>query len=158
MFKEILKIKVDFDALEKWRDPNHDDLPVLGFISLYRALGIVEAATKCQKENPDFEVIPVENIHCNFSTHRRLKSFIENNWKVFSIDIDADEHVFWDTSKFPKGKRHYPKKLKAAARNAVSYDFISHAPGVDDELGVNEIVFGVYEEDPKEGAEDGQQG
>jgi len=55
MFKEILKIKVDFDALEKWRDPNHDDLPVLGFISLYRALGIVDAATKCQEENPEQE-------------------------------------------------------------------------------------------------------
>lgn len=148
MIQEILKIKIDFDALEKWRDADRDDLPIVGFVSLYKALGIVQAANDYKKDHPDFEVIPLDNIFCNLSTHRRLKSFIENNWQVFSIDIDRDYHVFWDTSKYAKGKKHYAKKMKAVVRNAVSWDFASYAPGLDEELGVNEIVLGISIPEP----------
>lgn len=150
MFKEIYKTKIDFDALAEWRDKDRDDIPVSGFIGLYKALGIIQAANDYKKEHEDFEVIPLDNIFCNLSTHQRLKHFIENNWSVYSLDIDADDHVFWDTSKFPKGQKHYAKTLKAAARNAVLYDFASFAPGLDDELGVNEIVLGIVVPDPEE--------
>lgn len=154
MEKIIFKTKIDFKELAKYRDPNKDDLPVIGFISLYRAIGLLDAAEKYKAEHPDFfiDITNKSNIVCNFSTQRRLQTFIEDIWKTYSIDIDANEHVFWDTSKFPKGKKHYAKKLKAAARNAVRVDFGMYCPGLDDELGVNEIVLKVYE--PDEQSED----
>lgn len=150
MVQEILKVKIDFDELAKWRDKDRDDIPVNGFISIYKALGIIDAAHNYKKDHPEFEVIPVENIFCNLSTHRRLKAFIEEMWSVYSLDIDGDNHVFWDTSKYPKGKKHYKKKLKAIARTAIQYDFVSFAPGLDDGLGVNEIVLGIVVPDPEE--------
>ena len=142
MFKEIYRMTIDFDALEKWRDKDHDDTPPTSFISIYKALGIIEKALDYQKEHPDFEVIPLDNIYCNAATHQRLKKFLENIWATYSLDIDEDNHVFWDTAKWAKGKKHYAKKLKNIVRASLSLDFVSYCPGIDDELGVNEIVLG----------------
>ena len=149
MIQEILKVKIDFKALEKWKDAERDDFPVASFISLYRALGIEDALESYVKEHPDFQVIPVINIVCNLNTHKRLKNFIEKNWQVYSIDIDRDFHVFWDTSKYPKGTKHYPRKMKALARNAVALDFSQYAPGIDNDMKDDEIVFGIPEPDPE---------
>lgn len=149
MIKEILKVKIDFKELEKWRDPERDNVPAASFIAVYRALGIEDAIAKYAKRHKGFQVAPLDNIVCNLETHKRLKHFIEENWQVYSIDIDKDCHVFWDTSKYPKGTRHYPKTLKATARNAVLLDFQSFAPGLDNNLEDNEIVFGIQVADPE---------
>ena len=85
----------------------------------------------------------------NISDIQMIMEFIEENWKVYSIDIDKDYHVFWDTSKYPKGQKHYPKTLKATARNAVLLDFQNFAPGLDNNLEDNEIVFGIQVSDPE---------
>ena len=143
MIQEILKIKIDFDALEQWRDADRDDIPVTNFIGLYKALGIVKAANDYKQDHPDFEVIPLDNIFCNTMTHRLLKKFIEDIWATYSLDIDEDNHVFWDTRKYPKGKKHYAKKLKKIVRSSLAYDFASYCPGIDDDLGVCEIVLGI---------------
>ena len=153
MEKIIFKTKIDFKALEKYRDHDKDDLPIIGFISLYRAIGLLDAAQKYKEnEDPDFfiDITNKSNIACNLATQKLLKSFIENNWSIYSIDIDANEHVFWDTTKFPKGKKHYKKKLKAVVRNAVKLDYLKHCPGLDDSLGICEIVLKVELPDPKE--------
>jgi len=153
MIQEILKVKIDFKKLSEWRDKDRDDIPACGFIGVYKALGIVEAAQNYKKDHPDFEVIPLDNIFCNIATHRRLKHFIEDMWSVYSLDIDADNHVFWDTSKYPKGKKHYAKTIKSTPRAALNYDFASFAPGIDEDLGIDEIVLGISvpdEEDPAE--------
>lgn len=149
MIQEILKVKIDFKKLEKWRDPDLDDIPVASFIGLYKALGIEDALVEYVKDHPDFQVAPLDNIVCNLETHKRLKRFIEENWQVYSIEIDRDCHVFWDTSKYPKGKKHYPRKMKALARNAVFLDFQNYAPGLDNNLEDNEIVFGIQVPDPE---------
>lgn len=144
MIKEIYKIKIDFDALEKWRDKDRDDIPPTSFIAIYKALGLVEKAVEYQKDHPEFEVIPLDNIFCNTSTHRRLKSFLEEIWATYSLDIDKDDHVYWDTRKWKKGKKHYAKTLKTSIKASLALDFQSYCPGIDDELGVNEIVLGYY--------------
>ena len=154
MMTEIFKVKIDFKALDKWRDKDRDDLPITGYISLYKALGIVDAAHKYKdNDHPDFEVIPLDNIFCNLDTHKKIKNFIEHNWQVFSINIDADEHITWDTKKYPKGTRHYAKKLNAAPRNALIYDFSNYAPGLDNNLADDEIVLGILSPDPEESEE-----
>ena len=152
MIKVIYKTKIDFNALEAWRDKDRDDIPPTGFIAVYKALGIAEKAFEYQKEHPEFEVIPLDNIFCNTMTHRLLKKFIEEIWSTYSLDIDDDNHVFWDTKKYAKGKKHYAKKLKAVVRGSLAYDLASYCPGIDDELGVNEIVLGILvpDEGPQE--------
>ncbi len=143
MIKEIYKTKIDFKKLEQWRDKERDDIPPTNFIAIYKALGIVDAAVNYQKEHEGFEVIPLDNIFCNTMTHRLLKKFIEEIWSTYSLDIDEDNHVFWVTSKWPKGKKHYAKKLKSNARGSIHLDFTSYCPGIDDDLNVGEIVLGV---------------
>ena len=141
---EIFKTEIDFDALEKWTDSEKDDLPVVGYMSFYRAIGLLDAAKKYAKEHPDFYLYHLDNILCNFMTNRRIKHFIESNWSVYDIDIDADNHTFWDTKKYPKGKKHYEKKIKDRIKKSLNKDFLTYTPGVDDELGVNEIVLVDY--------------
>ena len=149
MLKEILKVKIDFKKLSEWRDPERDDIPAVSFIAVYRALGIEDAVAKYAKRHKGFQVAPLDNIVCNLETHKRLKHFIEENWQVYSIDIDRDFHVFWDTSIYPKGKKHYPRKMKALARNAVLLDFGNYAPGLDNTLEDDVIVFGIPAPDPE---------
>ena len=74
MIQEIFKVTIDFDKLLKWRDKDRDDIPVCGFIALYKALGIVEAAQNYKKDHPDFEVIPLDNIFFPGSEFRNSKS------------------------------------------------------------------------------------
>ena len=47
---EIFKVEINFDELEKWRDSTKDDLPVVGYMSFYRAIGLLDAAEKYAKE------------------------------------------------------------------------------------------------------------
>ena len=145
----IFKTKIDFKALEQYRDANNDDLPITGFISIYRAIGLLDALIAYRKDHPDFQLCPLDHIFCNISTNKRLKALIEDNWSTFSLDIDSDNHVYWDTKKYPKGTKHYKKKIKAVPKASISQDFIDYCPGIDDDLGVNEIVFMIITPDEK---------
>lgn len=149
MDKIIYKTKVDTDELGKWRDPERDDIPPTSFIAIYKALGIVDAITEYKKDHPDLEVVPVLNVQCNTLTHSVLKKFLENIWAIYSLDIDADNHVFWDTSKWAKGKKHYAKKLKTRIAASLYDDFKNYCPGINDELGVGEIAFVVPQPEEK---------
>lgn len=149
MIQILYLTKIDFNELEAWRDTERDDIPPTNFIAIYRALGIVDQILEYKKDHPDFEPIPLDNIACNTSTLRRLKSFLEEMWSTYSLNIDADEHIFWDTKKWPKGKKHYAKKIKKTIMASLYDDFRDHCPGIDDELNVNEICFRIYVPDPE---------
>ena len=150
MEKEIYRTKIDFDALEAWRDEEHDNIPPIGFLSVYKALGIVAEVDKHTKEDPDFKVVPATNIFCNLSTHRRLKRFLEDIWSTYSLKIESDNTVVWDTKKWKKGKKHYAKTISGVIKNSLLQDFVDYCPGIDDDLGVNEIVFKIEIPDPEE--------
>ena len=144
MEKELLRIKVDFDKLLDWKDPERDDLPIISYMSFYRATGILDAVVNYKKEDPECEFAAAVNIVCNTITNRRIRSFIEEIWSVYSLDIDNDNHVFWDTKKYAKGTRHYKKTLKKKIKASLWQDFQDYGLGIDDGLGVNEVVFKVF--------------
>ena len=154
MRKVLFKTKIDFEALEAWRDEERDNIPPIGFLSVYKALGIVTEIDKYCKEHEDFKVMPDVNIFCNLSTHRRLKKFLEDIWSTYSLKITADNTVAWDTKKWKKGKKHYAKSISGVIKNSLIQDFANYAPGIDDELGVNEIIFAIDEPDAEEVADE----
>ena len=84
------------------------------------------------------------NLACNFNTLQRIKAFIEQNWMEYSLDIDKDNHVFWDTRKYEKNERHYAKKLNSRVQNSVNQDFLNFCPGLDDDLDDDILVFRTY--------------
>ena len=51
MRKVLFKTKIDFEALEAWRDEERDNIPPIGFLSVYKALGIVTEIDKYCKEH-----------------------------------------------------------------------------------------------------------
>lgn len=146
MLQEIFKTTINFDELENWRDPERDDIPVTSFIGFYKAIGIFEKAQEYKKDHPDFEPIPIINIFCNTNTHKAITKFIERMWKIYSLKIDGDNHVVWDTRKWKKGEKHYAKALsKTVHRCLYGYrgDFSSYCPGIDGNIPDNEIVLGI---------------
>ena len=157
--KKIKKVKLNFDELEAWTDPTQDDIPVCSFIAVYKASGLMKAIENYVKKNPGFQVCALDNIFANFYTIKRLKNLIEDNWKSRELMIDGDNHVYWDTSRYPKGATHYPKKPKAIVRNCINIDFANYCPGLDDDLEDDVLVFKIYlpdEEKKEEGKTDGQ--
>ena len=103
-----------------------------------------DAIKKYREEDPECQFAAAINIVCNTVTNRRIKAFIEEMWSVYSIDIDNDNHVFWDTKKYGKGVRHYKKTLKSRVKASIWQDFQDYGLGIDDGLGVNEVVFKVF--------------
>lgn len=152
--KNIKKIKLNFDKLEEWTDPTQDDIPICSFIGLYKACGLMKHIEKYVKDHPDFKVCALDNILGNFYTIKHLKNFIEENWKTRELTIDKDNHVYWDTSKYPKGATHYSKKPKAIVRNCINTDFANYCPGLDDDLEDDVLVFRVYLPDEEEKEEE----
>lgn len=142
--KNIKKIKLDFDQLSEWTDPTQDDIPICSFIGFYKACGITAQVEKYVKKNPEFKVCAVDNILCNFYTMKHIKNFIQNNWEIHELSIDDNNHPFWNTSRYPKGATHYPKKVRALIRNSINTDFANYCPGLDDELEDDVLVFRVY--------------
>ncbi len=141
-YEELASAKIDLEALRAWRKPGSDDLPITGFLSLYEALGLEEAIRKhCAGGG---QIVAIENLACNFYTMRALKRFIEEQWQIYSLDIDGDNHVFWDASSKYGRERHYPKKTRDRVASCVAADFLNYCPGVDDELPDGVISFRVF--------------
>ena len=149
MERDIVKINLDFDAISAWRNTKNDDIPACSFLSVYEASGLEPYFKEyCESKGEGFQLVAINNILCNFYTLQRLKRFIEEIWQVYSLTIDGDGQVHWDTSKWAKGRKHYAKKMKAIVRNSVFTDFANFCPGIDDDLEDNVLVFRVYEDDP----------
>lgn len=144
---EIFRTEIDFSKLDEWRDSTKDDLPVCGYMSFYRAIGLLDAAKKYNETHPDFYLYHLDSILCNYMTNKAIRRFIEKNWSIYDIDIKEDNNVFWNTRKFPKGTRHYEKRIRERIKQCLAKDFSKFTPGLDDELGVNEIVLVDWVED-----------
>ena len=141
---EVERFELDFDMLEQWRNPDFDDLPICGFISLYRAIGVLDRIREYNDtHDKDKQFVPLDNLACNFYTLQRMRNLILDNWSCYSLDIDSDRHVFWDTTRWAKNQKHYKKKLHAKVRNSINIDCANFCPGVDDELEDNILIFRV---------------
>lgn len=137
------KIKLDFEALDEWRKEDADDIPICSLISFYTACGMTRYLEE-YREKEGKNIVPLDNLACNFKTLQRIKSFIETNWMEYSLDIDKDNHVFWDTKTYGKNERHYAKKLNSRVQNSINQDFLNFCPGMDDEIDDNILVFRTY--------------
>lgn len=145
-------VKLDFEALDEWRDEASDGLPVCGITSFYRACGINDVMKKYLDEHgTEKKYAPVEILFCNFYTHRRIKNFIEERWQIFSLKPDENGKIGWDTRKYAKGKRHYKKTLSKSVAKSVGLDFLAYCPTIDDDLDDDMIVFRIPAEQPVEG-------
>ena len=140
--KIIATVKLDFSKLEEGRKTDADDIPICSLLSLYTACGIQDYIKDYCKDGE--KVTALDNLACNFVTLQKLKTFIESNWMEYSLDIDGDNHVFWDTSKYQKNERHYAKKLKAKIQYSINQDFMNFCPGVDEDIEDDVIVFRVF--------------
>ena len=72
---------------------------------------------------------------------------------LYSLEIKGDNEVVWDTKKWPKGKKHYAKRLRKIVQASLAQDLVLYCPAIDDELNVNEICFRIILPDPEDGAE-----
>jgi hypothetical protein len=143
-YDEVGKVVLDFDKLTRWRNKDKDDLPICSCLSLYKASGLEDIIKKYSQEHNGFQVIGLDHLYCNFDTLDKIKEFITKNWQKFSIDIDQDNHVYWDTKKWAKGQEHYLKTLKPKIKTSVLKDFYDYCPGIDEEVEDNIIIFRIY--------------
>ena len=90
------------------------------------------------------QVCPVNNILCNFTTIKKIKNFIVNNWETFNIDLLGDEQIVWIKGE-RKEQRKRPKKRKSEIRHSIDLDFANYCPGLDDELEDDVITLVKYE-------------
>ena len=125
---------VNFADLEEWTDPEKDDLPILSYVGFYRAIGLIDAAKEYVKTHPDYYLYHLDSIYCNFFTHKAIKKLIKDNWCYYDVDIDANNHTFWNTKKFPKGMKHYKKSLRKKIAKCVNQDFNEYCPGIDENI------------------------
>ena len=144
--KDIVKIKIDFNKLDTWH--SEKDLPVCSFISLYEAVGLIPYVQEYLKTQDGAKIAPLNNILCNFYTIQHLRNYIKGNWERYSIDIDADNHVFWDEKgTYRAWQKHYKRRLKKRVESCLNFDFNNYCPGLDDDLEDDVIVFRIYEEE-----------
>ncbi len=129
-------------------------LPVRGCISLYEASGLIPMIQKYSEEHDGAQITPYDNLLCNFATLQRIKTFLEDQWGYYSINIDKDNHVFWDTKKYPAGTKHYKKSLTNKVKTCVVLDFTNYCCGLDDDLEDDVIVFRVFTKKPAEPVEE----
>ena len=141
-FTDITTVKIDFASLEEYRDSSKDDLPVYSMISFYKAIGLTPYLEE-YKEKTGEQIIPFDNIMCNFDTLNRIKLFIKNQWQTYSLDVDSDNHVFWKGDQYGH-TRHYAKNLSKSVEASIITDFMNYCPGTDEELEDDEIVFRTY--------------
>lgn len=149
--RDIQLFKVNLEELENWRDNTPEGLPICGFISFYRAIGI-EAKVKEIKELENRDIVPFDNILCNYFTLQAIKNFIKRQWKIYSIDIDQDNHVFWKNDQYGHDK-HYEKNLPSKVDASLTIDFAHYCPGEDDELEDYELVIRLFDKTEEESEE-----
>lgn len=143
---DVIKVKIDFEKLDNWR--SEKDLPVCGFLSLYEALGLTPHIKEYADGQGGVKIAPLNNILCNFYTIQHLRNYIKGNWEIYSLDIDGDNHVFWDESgSYKAWQKHYKKRLKKRIESCLNYDFNNYCPGLDEDLEDDVIVFRIYEEE-----------
>ena len=141
--KEINRIVLDFDALEFWRDPDQDDIPICSLLALYRAAGLVSELKDYAASNPGMQFCGLDNLSCNFYTLQHMRRFITDNWRRFSLKLTGDRAIEWDTHRYAKGTAHRLFNLKTKIQNSINFDFANFCPSVDDELPDDTIVFSV---------------
>lgn len=141
--RDIAKFKINLAELEDWRDNEKDGLPIRGFVSFYKATGITDAVVSAIA-NEGVDIVPYDNIVCNFFTLQAIKNFIKNQWKIYSIDIDQDNHVFWKDDQFKKEK-HYAKNISQKVNASLITDFANYCPGTDEDLEDYEIVIRLFD-------------
>ena len=146
-YKDVIKLKFNLENLEDYIEED-TGLPIHSFISFYRAIGL-EKYIKEYVDTTGKQVAAFDNILCNFQSIDEIKEFIKNQWKIYSIDIDADNHVFWKDDQFGREK-HYAKNLSEKAERSLLSDFFSFCPGEDGDLEYGEIVFRTFEKNEEE--------
>jgi len=142
VYNDIVKLKFNLEELEDYIE-KESGLPIHGFISFYRAIGL-EKYIKEYVDKSGNQVIAFDNIFCNFQTLEAIKTFIKYQWRIYSIDIDGDNHVFWKDDQYNHNK-HYAKHLSEKVEKSLLKDFFSFCPGEDDSMEDNEILLRVYE-------------
>ena len=93
MFKEIKRFKLDFEALSKWRDSTRDDIPVNGFISFYKACGILEAANEYKKDHPKTPFAENVNLALNATLSRTINTSLTTLVTMLAIAIWGGEVI-----------------------------------------------------------------
>ncbi len=152
--EDIYQTTLDFEKLSSWMDPV-TNLPVRGFLSLYEACGLVSKIKEYSASHEDLQFVSIDNIVCNFTTLQAIRNFLAKQWGVYSIDIDGDNHVFWNTKTYPAGTKHYARSLKKKVKASLTQDFMNYGCGTDEELEDNVIIFRVFTKEPvKEEKED----
>lgn len=141
---ELCALGLDFDALQNWRDAEHDNIPISGYLAFYKACGLMPYIKENFSEDEANQVCPVNNILCNFTTMKKIKNFIINNWETFNIDLLGDEQIVWIKGERKK-QRKRPKKRKSEIRHSIDLDFANYCPGLDDELEDDVITLVKYE-------------
>lgn len=140
-YTDVATFNFDLNQLKDYID-SESGLPIYSFISFYRAIGLLPYITK-YKDETGKSVVCFDNILCNFNTLCDIKDFIKNQWQIYSLDIDGDNHVFWKEDQFGH-EQHYKKELSNKISRSLSKDFSSYCPGEDPELNDNEIVFRTF--------------
>ena len=143
MTTEILRVTLTPKVIEKAKMKDRDNIPLCSFLHIYEFLGLLPLIESYRKMFPDYQLCPITDLHCNFYTLQFLKRVINSNWGSYDLKVEEDGKVVWDTKKYPKGKKHYEKKLRAEVRNSVNFDFANYCPGIDDELDDYVLVYSI---------------
>ena len=142
--RDVAVFKFNLKDLEDWRDNSSDSLPIKSFISFYEACGITNKIQEIKESENKNDIIPFDNLLCNSFTLSVIKNFIERQWKIYSLDIDSNNHVFWKNDQYMHQK-HYAKKLSARIKSCLTLDFMHYCPGTDDDLEDYEIVLRLFD-------------
>ena len=136
---ETYEINLDFDQLAAWRDAEKDDLPVCGMISFFKASGASAIIFEHQDRFKD-AAAPLDVFACNFYTQQRIKKFIAERWEIFSLSLEGNNKVTWNTRTYNKGEEHYHRRPSKRVTKSLSYDFFSYCPALNDDLPDNVLV------------------
>lgn len=120
------------------------------FLHVYEACGLVDIIKNNIEK--DQQLVPFDNILCNFYTLQRLKEFIKDNWACYSLTIKEDNKIIWSSEKY-KQQKHYKRKLAKRVIASLNLDTANYCPGVDDDMEDNEIKFVLYEKQEEENKE-----
>lgn len=140
--KEISRVTVDFDKIEKYLDEN--GMPLLSMVRFYSLSGIEEAIKKYGKP-----ISPIDNLYANFGTVQRIRNIIKDNWEHYNITIKENCHPQWKEGKGHK-RRSRAYKLNSKILNSINYDFGEYAPYIDDDLEDGVISFRIPDGEDKE--------
>ena len=130
-------IKLDFDSIRKWRDPENDNLPAYSMLTFYKAAGILDAVRELNGEKP---VAFCDILSCNWPTHRKIKDFLEETWRIFSLRHEGTNKVVWNTDKYPKGTQHWARNISKKVKGSVERNFLDYCPFIDDSFDDDDVV------------------